>query len=187
MPDTAPIVHFIERRSSERTVCNILNDSTPPGWPTTTEDPGRVTCFACRRSPEFSTAQQGVGAPTPLPQRQTPKLLRDIIAEDPALSETAAKAWLSQCRNHRGMYTIQEVIHHGDYISERIVEVYDVNETTVDAVLQSSAYCYGSWAHAEPPYTGHRKAALATLVQDLRHGRENRSIGWSTFRLIPNK
>jgi hypothetical protein len=113
--------------------------------------------------------------------------LRDIIAEDPALSETAAKAWLSQCRNHRGMYTIQEVIHHGDYRSERIVEVYDVNETTVDAVLQSSAYCYGSWAHAEPPYTGHRKAALATLVQDLRHGRENRSIGWSTFRLIPNK
>jgi hypothetical protein len=87
-------------------------------------------------------------------------------------------------KNHRGMFTIEEVIHHGDYRSQRYVEVYALNETTVDAVLISSAYCYGSWAHAEHPYTEHRAAALKQLVDDLLHGRTNRSIGWSTFRLI---
>lgn len=88
-------------------------------------------------------------------------------------------------RNQRGMYTIEEVIHHGDYRSTRHVEVYDINTVTVDAILQSSAYCYGSWRNPDnPDYAGHRRVALVQLVSDLNHGVTNRSIGWSTFRTI---
>lgn len=87
-------------------------------------------------------------------------------------------------KNAGGMYAVQEVIHHGDYRSSRLVEVYDLNETTVDAILQSSAYCYGSWANAEPQFHEHRAAALKNLVEDLKQGRVNRSIGWSTFRVL---
>lgn len=86
-------------------------------------------------------------------------------------------------KNGRGMYVVEEVIHHGDYRSVRRVEVYDLNEATVDAIVQSSAYCYGSWAHADE-YREHRAAALRQLVEDLKAGRVNRHIGWSTFRTI---
>lgn len=156
---------------------------------THTEDPGKVTCFACRKTLTFREDQLGVVAPTPLPQRQMPVLLKDIIAEDHTLAaleeEARTKEFkLSNHRNHRNMYTIEELIHHGNYRSLRTVEVYDLTPATVDAVLISSAYCYGSWLNAEAPHTAHRRAALLELVQDLRHGRVNRSIGWSTFRLI---
>lgn len=88
-------------------------------------------------------------------------------------------------KNERGNYVIEEVIHHGEYRNTRRVEVYAINETTVDAVLQSSAYCYGSWKHPEnPSHELHRRTALARLVADLNEGRENRHIGWSTFRTI---
>lgn len=87
-------------------------------------------------------------------------------------------------RNERGMYVIEEVIHHGQYRSVRHVEVYDLNETTVDGVLISSAYCYGSWADPASRHAETRRPALLALVEDLRAGRENLSIGWSTFRTL---
>lgn len=92
----------------------------------------------------------------------------------------------AQKSHERGMYVVEEVIHHGNYRTVRRVEVYDLNEVTVDAVLQSSAYCYGSWAGPQenPIYTEHRNAALKRLVADLKRGRVNRSIGWSTFRVL---
>lgn len=86
-------------------------------------------------------------------------------------------------KNERGNYTIEEVIHHGEYRNTRRVEVYDITPVTVDAVLISSAYCYGSWLDSDQ-YAEVRRAALATLVDDLKHGRVNRAIGWSTFRTI---
>jgi hypothetical protein len=82
------------------------------------------------------------------------------------------------------MYTVEEVIHHGDYRSTRRVEVYDITPSTIDGILMSSAYCYGSWARADAPFAEHRAAVLKALVKDLRSGIENRAVGWSTFRLI---
>jgi hypothetical protein len=89
-------------------------------------------------------------------------------------------------KNDRGMYVVQELIHHGNYRSLRRVEVYELNEVTVDAILQSSAYCYGSFAGPQenPLYTAPRNAHLKHLVSDLKRGRVNRSIGWSTFRVL---
>jgi hypothetical protein len=117
-----------------------------------------------------------------------PRLLKDIVAEDPELSELERKAWkaaLPAAKNCRGMYVIEEFIHHGEYRSTRRVEVYDINAVTVDAVIQSSAYCYGSWLHPEnPDHKQPRNTKLHQLVEDLRHGRTNRTVGWSTFRLI---
>lgn len=88
-------------------------------------------------------------------------------------------------RNHRNMYTVEEFIHHGNYRSLRTVEVYDITVATVDGILMSSAYCYGSWQHPENPgHLEHRRAALKQLVADLKAGETNRAIGWSTFRLL---
>lgn len=87
-------------------------------------------------------------------------------------------------KNERGNYTIEEVIHHGDYRHTRHVEVYDINPVTVDAVLISSAYCYGSWLDPKGPYPDVRRPKLFELVEDLKRDRENRSVGWSTFRTI---
>lgn len=147
-----------------------------------TEEPGEVTCFACRKTLTFREDQLGIEAPTPLPQRQTPRLLKDIIAESPELSALNEKIILAAHKNEHGMYSIEEVIHHGDYRSVRVVQVYDINPVTVDAVIQSSAYCYGSWLNGEYPEV--RRPKLFELVEDLKHGRVNRSIGWSTFRLL---
>ena len=154
--------------------------------------PGDVTCFACRKSPPFLTRQvlteqQGVGAPTPLPQRQAPVLLKDIIAGDTPLIDLNVRAWkaaLPAAKNERNMYVIEESIHHGEYRSTRRVEVYDINPVTVDAIITSSAYCYGSWLDPNGPYPETRRPKLFGLVEDLRHGITNRVIGWSTFRLI---
>jgi hypothetical protein len=74
---------------------------------------------------------------------------------------------------------IRETIHHGDYRNVRTVEVYAVNKVTVDAVLQSSAYCYGTFTD-----TDRHREMLAELVEDLKAGRVNRSIGWSTFEVV---
>lgn len=74
---------------------------------------------------------------------------------------------------------IRETIHHGDYRNVRTVEVWEINPVTVDAVLQSSAYCYGSFANADG------RQMLLDLVDDLRAGRINRAIGWSTFEVVP--
>jgi len=83
------------------------------------------------------------------------------------------------------MFKIRETIHHGNYRSVRTVEVYAINTVTVDAVLQSSAYCYGSWQEPEQEsHREYRRAALKGLVEDLKAGRVNRSIGWSTFEVI---
>lgn len=155
-----------------------------------TEEVGKVTCFACRKTVVFREDQLagGVGTPTPLPQREMPKLLKDIVTEDPELSELESRAWkaaLAAARNSRGMYVIEEFIHHGDYRSTRRVEVYGINAVTVDCVIQSSAYYYGSWLHPEnPDHKQARNTKLHQLVEDLRHGRTNRAVGWSTFRLI---
>lgn len=149
---------------------------------------GRVTCFACRRTPVFIESQRGVGGPTPL---------GEVIAADPELSALAdearrrelearaAQEMVAAARNERGMYVIEESIHHGDYRSTRRVEVYAINFVTVDAIIQSSAYGYGSWLHpANPDHTKARSAMLLDLVADLKSGRTNRNIGWSTFRTI---
>ena len=140
---------------------------------------GMVTCFGCRRTHLFLRDQkaaemEGVGAPTPL---------RQVIAESEdmqALARQVLKTW----KNERGMYVIEEAIHHGDYRSTRRVEVYDITPVTVDAVLISSAYCYGSWLDPHGPYPDARRPKLFELVEDLRAGRENRQIGWSTFKLV---
>jgi hypothetical protein len=117
-----------------------------------------------------------------------PRLLKDIVTEDPELSAMNERAWkaaLPAAKNSRGMYVIEEVIHHGEYRSTRRVEVYDITAATVDGILMSSAYCYGSWQEPENPgHRDHRRGALKQLVSDLRHGVTNRAIGWSTFRLI---
>lgn len=88
-------------------------------------------------------------------------------------------------KNERDMYAVEELIHHGNYISRRTVEVYALNEVTVDAIIQSSAYCYGSWKNPDVTYESLRPSHLEHLVQDLKEGRVNRSIGWSTFRVLP--
>ena len=80
------------------------------------------------------------------------------------------------------MFVIEEFIHHGDYRSRRRVEVYALNAVTVNAVIESSAYCYDSWLN-NPEYPT-RTAKLHALVEDLKALRTNRTIGWSTFRLI---
>lgn len=70
--------------------------------------PGDVTCFSCRKSAPFLTRQagqrepyitaaealgsEGVGTPTPLPQREMPKLLKDIVTQDPELAAMNAEA-----------------------------------------------------------------------------------------------
>jgi len=145
----------------------------------TSDWPGEVTCFICRKTPSFKRAQlaSGVGTPTPIK-------LSGVMADDEALNDLAAAAF-RESKNGRGMYVVEEFIHHGNYRSTRRVEVYDVTASTMDGVLMSSAYCYGSWQNPEDErHTKHRRDALMQLVDDLRHLRTNRSIGWSTFRII---
>lgn len=128
------------------------------------------------------TGEEGVGTPTPIK-------LSGVMAEDAQLVDLAARAKaraeLDAMRNQRGMFTIKEVIHHGEYYRVRYVEVHDINEVTVDAVLISSPYSYGSWRNAEPAHHAVRRQMLDQLVRDLRTGQVNRSIGWSTFTLTP--
>ena len=189
-PPTETLIHFVPSRSAHWTGCKDHVYDEAQGWRSVTEDPGRVTCFACRRSEIFKQAQlgDGVGVPTPL---------RDVIAADPELAELAleakrreletqaAREMVAAARNERGMFVIEETIHHGDYRSVRRVEVYSINAVTVDCIIQSSAYCYGSWLNPDnPAHREPRNAKLHGLVEDLRHGRTNRDIGWSTFRLI---
>lgn len=175
---TATLMHFVEPGS----ITPACGAPTEDEWHNI---PGRVTCFACRQSTVFKDSQRGVGGSTP------PVKLSGVMAESEELFDLAAKAaaasWLKAQRNERGMYVIEEVLHHGDYRSTRRVEVYAINAVTVDAVIQSSAYCYGSWLHPEnPDYAEVRSAKLHGLVEDLKAGRVNRDIGWSTFRLIQN-
>ena len=156
--------------------------------------PGDVTCFACRKSPPFLTRQGGRNS-DPLPQRVAPPpltppvKLSGIMADSEQMQALAKRAAehefkLTDQRNHRNMYSIEETIHHGEYRSTRTVEVYDINPVTVDAVLISSAYCYGSWLDPDGPHSEVRRPKLFELVEDLKHGRTNRVIGWSTFRLV---
>lgn len=83
MPDTPPttLIHFsLDAQTGGRAVCGTIApaDGELAGI---TARPGMVTCFACRANSKFKAALRGIGEPTPLPQRQTPTLLRDIIAE----------------------------------------------------------------------------------------------------------
>jgi hypothetical protein len=146
-----------------------------------TTEVGQVTCFACRKTEKFKQAQLGEGVGTPTP-------LAEVIAADPDLSALQAEAEARTTvprRNLRGMYVIEETIHHGSYRSTRRIEVYAINVLTVDAILQSSAYAYGSWQNPEnPAHTEVRRTQLRHLVEDLKAGRENKQIGWSTFRTI---
>lgn len=145
------------------------------GW--RTSNPGEVTCFACRRHVNFNT-EWGVGTPTP------PVKLSGVMLSDDGLQRLMDEV-LKSCRNERGMFVIEESIHHGEYRSTRRVEVHAINAVTVDAVIQSSAYAYGSWLHPDnPEHKEARNTQLHQLVADLRTLRINRSIGWSTFRLI---
>ncbi|UOK18415.1 hypothetical protein SEA_BRUHMOMENT_99 [Arthrobacter phage BruhMoment] len=140
-------------------------------------NPGEVTCFACRKTLAFKQAQKGGRTSDPIK-------LSGVMADDAALNDLAAAAF-RESKNERGMYVVEELIHHGNYRSTRRVEVYDVTASTMDGVLMSSAYCYGSWQNPEnPDHTKHRRDALLQLVDDLRHLRTNRSIGWSTFRIL---
>lgn len=113
----------------------------------------------------------------------TPTLLRDVIEETPELQRLAKDA-LKACRNERGMYVIEEFIHHGDYRSKRRVEVFAINMLTVDAVIQSSAYDYGSWNDRSSEHYEARSTKLRLIVEDLKALRTNRMVGWSTFRIL---
>lgn len=184
MPDTPPtstLIHLIDIGGTN-TCCGQPLDAAY------STDPGRVTCFSCRSSSHFKSVQRHHLKVDAAVAKLVPVKLSKVMADDAHLSalreEADAKFDLPSMRNHRNMFVIEEYIHHGNYRSRRTVEVYDINAVTVDAVLQSSAYCYGSWLHAEAPHTEHRRAALHQLVEDLRHGRTNRAIGWSTFRLV---
>jgi hypothetical protein len=185
MPDTPPaetLIHFVQGNLTP--ICGA--DGVPV---TITQEPGEVTCFACRRTEKFKQAQlrEGVGVPTPLREviegdEELAELAR--TAKRRALEAKAAQEMVAAARNERNMYVIEESIHHGDYRSVRRVEVYAINPVTVDAVIQSSAYGYGSWLDPNGPYPEVRRPKLFELVEDLRYGRTNRQIGWSTFRLI---
>lgn len=72
---------------------------------------------------------------------------------------------------------VREKIHHGHYRSERVVEVYTLNAVTVDAIVQSSAYCYGTLSE------GPQKARLDALVATLKEGKVAQ-LGWSDFEVI---
>lgn len=148
-----------------------------------TTEPGRVTCFICRKTEQFK-AEQGGRTTDPIP-------LGQVIAEDEHLTELARRAKeraeLEAMKNHRGMFTIKEVIHHGEYYRVRYVEVHSIDATTINAVLMSSPYSYGDWLggkHTDLKVKEARRGHLDQLVEDLRQRRENRSIGWSTFCLV---
>jgi hypothetical protein len=183
--DTAPI-HYKTKPGARAPL--IACGAHPLRIANHTEDVGKVTCFGCRKTEVFKADQlEGVGTPTPLPQREMPRLLKDIVAEDPVLVDLNNRAWkaaLPAAKNSRDMYVIEELIHHGEYRTVRRVEMYDINPVTVDAVLISSAYCYGSWLDPNAQHAAARRPKLFALVDDLRHGRVNRTVGWSTFRLI---
>lgn len=134
---------------------------------------GMVTCFACRRSPQFLT-DQGVGNPTPLPE---------VIADTPELQRLMDDV-LKACRNDRGMYVIEEAIHHGDYRSVRRCEFHDITALTVNTMLISSPYSYGDWLDPAAPHAVVRRPKVFELVADLRALRPHRGIGWSTFTTI---
>lgn len=72
---------------------------------------------------------------------------------------------------------VRETIHHGNYRNVRVMEVYALNAVTVDALVQSSAYCYGSLTE------GPQRARLEALVAALKAGRVAQ-IGWSDFEVI---
>lgn len=170
-----PLIHFIEYAVAEYTLCN---DTGTVGTVTMSCD--KVTCPRCRASTTFKRIEKDQRGPAPFSQ---------VIAEDPALQALAERAEASRAlqsrRNLRGMFVIEERIHHGEYRSVRRVEVYAINVLTVDGVLMSSAYGYGSWQNPEnPAHTEVRRAKLRQLVEDLKAGRENRDIGWSTFKLV---
>lgn len=171
MPDTAStLIHFTTPALLKFRQTACLQESNSP---LVTDEVGQVTCFACRKSGPFLVRQgEGVRVPVPLAEIEPPGLRR--------LMDDVLKA----CRNERGMYVIEESIHHGDYRSVRRVEVYDINAVTVDAVIVSSAYTYGSWLDPDSPHATGRRPKLFDLVDDLRSLRTNRVIGWSTFRLI---
>lgn len=138
-------VHFIDQPASSRAACN---DPINGAGATT---PGDVTCFGCRATPQFKQAQGG---------RTT----------DP-LSNDERDAW----RNERGMFVVEERIHHGDYRVERRIEVHEITPATVDGILMSSPYSYGPSVHAD---------LFTEMIMSLRIGRDYAGIGWSTFRLI---
>lgn len=165
-----PIIHFKSPAIPGRTACSLRGTVIIES----TRDPARVTCPTCKRQGCYKVANKGVETPTPL---------RDVVEETPELQRLTKDA-LKACRNERGMYVIEEFIHHGDYRSTRRVEVYALNETTVDAVIQSSAYCYDSWADRTSPHYEARIIKLRALVEDLKALRTNRLVGWSTFRIL---
>ncbi|MGZ4659686.1 MAG: hypothetical protein ACXVYB_00235 [Arthrobacter sp.] len=78
-------------------------------------------------------------------------------------------------KNARGNYCVEEVVHHGDYRHVRIVEVHELNERTVGAIVRSGPYVYSA-ADDSPQ--------VARILADLKTGRVNRSHGWSTFRVL---
>jgi hypothetical protein len=75
------------------------------------------------------------------------------------------------------MFKIQETISHGDYRSVRVMEVYAINGVTVDALVQSSAYCYGSLANDKD------QNKLDAIVDGLKSGKRV-ALGWSDFKVI---
>lgn len=168
MPEIQPtLTHF----TVPGTVAAACAAAHPHEW---TYDPGKVTCFACRKTPEFKRAQ--LAAP--------PVKLSGVMADTPELEKLRVEANLRGMKNERGMYVIEETIHHGDYRSVRRVEVFAITPLTMNCIIMSSAYCYGDWLDPASPHAKVRLQHLADLVEDLKALRENRSIGWSTFKLI---
>lgn len=166
----SPIIHFKSPAIPGRTACSLRGTVTIES----TRKPADVTCHVCKRQGCFKVANKGVETPTPL---------RDVVAETPELQRLSKDA-LKACRNERGMYVIEESIHHGDYRSTRRVEVFAINMITVDAVIQSSAYNYESWNDPHSPHYEARSTKLRLLVEDLKALRTNRMVGWSTFRIL---
>lgn len=172
-PDPPTLVHYANPPGSVA-LCTLRGTVTI----VTSDNPAAVNCFSCRRK-----LREGGRDTDPLPQRVAPKSLRQIMDETPEVKRLRDDV-LKACRNERGMYVIEEFIHHGDYRSKRRVEVYEVNRDTVNAVIESSAYCYGSFKKNNSWADVTRNEILDALVQDLRALRTNRTISWSTFRII---
>lgn len=114
----------------------------------------------------------------PEPANRDPVTLSEVLAQHPLLVEGQPMLHYAPVKNGRDMYVVEEHIHHGQYNKRRRVEVYQINVITLDSIIRSSGYVYGT--QLDTPAGTER---LKQMVHDLKHGRTV-EYGWSTFRAI---